>query len=275
MQRSYDDTIPMQEVAKEAMHGLRSRFGGQLHTTSYRDLPALDPGNFGPWNHEGPSGTGNTGSSPTQPMPAPSTVSTTSSMTMIADMMLFHTMKEELIRNQEAIHFWFHNFQRSEYDRSLLHGALNMMVPGGPLNPIPIPDDIEEEQEEEDPEEVEEDPEELVPEEELEGVEEVDNPAEPPAPPPPIVPPAPPQLLPENGVAPAPLQHIQQQPPHPPIPEQHQPVHNQARMSVSLREYREALAYARELGVDPWSHISGGGTSGSNGNGGGGSSDTA
>ena len=47
MQRSSDDTLPMQEVAKEAIHGLRACFGEKLRTTGYHDLPTLDSGSFG------------------------------------------------------------------------------------------------------------------------------------------------------------------------------------------------------------------------------------
>jgi hypothetical protein len=264
MQRSYDDVIPMQEVAKEAMHGLQARFGDRLRTTGYRDLPALDPGNFGQSHNQEYNGAGIVvGSSSTHPIPELSTVSTISGITMIADLVMFHAMKDELIRNQEATNFWFHNFQRSEYEKSVLHGALNVFVPGGPLNPIPVPD-----------EEEEEDPEELEPEEEPEGVEEVENPVEPPAPPAPVVPPAPPaspQPLPDNKVEQAPAPPIQQQRPHSLIQEPHQPNYIHPHMSVSLREYRETtanLAYARGLGIEPWGRQTGSGSNNGSGSGG-------
>ncbi|XBI39377.1 hypothetical protein VPH35_124159 [Triticum aestivum] len=243
MQRSSDGTLPMQEVAKEAMLGLRARFGEKLRTTGYRDLPALDSGGLGQNHQQGPRGASlGVGSSSAQPTPIASTVSTTSSMTMIADTMMYHTMKEELIRHQEATQFWYQCYQMSEHDRVVLQGALNAM-PGGPLNPIIVPGDVQEE-EEEDPEEVE-----LEEQEEVEGVE---NPNEPLVPPSPNVPPTPPQPLPEHIVEPEPALQPdieQQQLPHFPIPRPHQPDFIHPHMSVSSREYREAATYARVLGL--------------------------
>ncbi|XBI71350.1 hypothetical protein VPH35_065599 [Triticum aestivum] len=242
------------EVAKEAMLGLRARFGEKLRTTGYRDLPALDSGGFGQNHQQGPRGASlGVGSSSAHPTPVASTVSTTSSMTMIADTMMYHAMKEELIRHQEATQFWYQCYQMSEHDRIVLQGALNAM-PGGPLNPIIVPGDVQEE-EEEDPEEVE-----LEEQEEVEGVE---NPNEPLVPPSPNVLPAPPQPLPEHIVEPEPALQpdIEQQLPHFPIPRPHQPDFIHPHMSVSSREYREAATYARLLG------LSASGSGGSNGSG--------
>ncbi|XBH84726.1 hypothetical protein VPH35_072828 [Triticum aestivum] len=249
------------EVAKEAMLGLRARFGEKLRTTGYRDLLALDSGGFGQNHQQGPRGASlGVGSSLAQPTPVASTVSTTSSMTMIADMMMCHTMKEELIRHQEATQFWYQCYQMSEHDRIVLQGALNAM-PEGPLNPVIVPGDVQEE-EEEDPEEVE-----LEEQEEVEGVE---NPNEPLVPPSPNVPPAPPQMLPKCIVEPEPALQPdieQQQLPHFPIPRPHQPDFIHPHMSASSREYREAATYERVLGLGA------SGSGGSNGSGSGSNND--
>ena len=87
------------------MHGLRARSGEKLRTTGYRDLPALDSGSFGQNHQQGPRVASlGVGSSSAQHAPA-ATVSTTSTMARIADVMMYHTMKEELIRRQEATKF--------------------------------------------------------------------------------------------------------------------------------------------------------------------------
>ena len=124
------------------MHGLRARSGEKLRTTGYRDLPALDSGSFGQNHQQGPRGASlGVGSSSAQSAPVASTVSTTSSMTMIAETMMYHAMKEELIRHKEETQFWYKCYQMSEHDRIMLQGSLNAM-PGGPLNPIVVPCDV-------------------------------------------------------------------------------------------------------------------------------------
>lgn len=101
--RSSDDYIPLQEVARSAIHALRAHFSDQLRGSQFGGIPAIAPGSFG--IQFGPS---STSSYPYPPL-SPTTLAVQQEITgtmLLASTMLHSNTMGALARAEKSSNFW-------------------------------------------------------------------------------------------------------------------------------------------------------------------------